>query len=478
MVRHQSADMAAGVTVRDPLNHPGLRVSPLARHQDESGAVQVRRFSGPGGNHFHVMHQDASGVTTAEHHMDFPGFASWLRSQPAERRHVLLAPLKLARPTAEIGTTQHQKRIEIARRILAEAGIKPAAVRAVIANGDRAGVLQLLQGNVHPALARYLAAWFGLLTGEQAMTVFHPAKNGEDFLHVVSTAYPPDKLAAYLKSAGAPQFSVESTPAGSRAFLYNPLGKYDIESTLKGLPDASHSRIVGFGSRIGGGTGSGSDARAAYRTVIRDFESSASPAAEARPATGPDLHLARIVDTSHFAEPLHDTYLKHYGHESARRANGESDVFVHDRANRSFYKDPQHQILADYLADHDDPREDIVRGHMQYFKTFGEAWKRAGGTVKQVPFGEEILPRERDYPNPYAPGGMKPITMSDGTALQFRKFSRGGKPPAWIIQWTGPDTLGTHDYTTVMGHQQFKNWLRRFDKDELTRIVKGMRNGR
>lgn len=172
---------------------------------------------------------------------------------------------------ADAGSEQHRKRLEIARQILREAGIKPATVRAALASGNRAAVVQILYGRVHPALARYVAAWFGLLSGERTQTVFHPTDGGKDTLHVISTAHPPDQVAKLLQDSGAQGYSVEPQARGSRAYLFNSNNEFDVDPVLRSLGDAKHVSIPGVGNRIGSPE-SDAAARDAYRNTIRNFE--------------------------------------------------------------------------------------------------------------------------------------------------------------------------------------------------------------
>jgi hypothetical protein len=215
---------------------------------------------------------------------------------------------KLARPQpvssepsarADMGDERQGKRRKIAMQILTEAGLTPAAVRNVLAHsgdkGVRAAVLQLIRKHVHPARTRYAAAWYGLLSGEKRLTVFHPHPNGEDFLHVITSPVASDTMANYLRGSGHAVFSIEDRPGGgSRAFIFNPLGKLNLDTVSEGLR-ASHSKLPGYGYRIGSGEGADADARAAYRSVIRDYESAAGPAEDAADPPAAGVHSPGVV---------------------------------------------------------------------------------------------------------------------------------------------------------------------------------------
>lgn len=183
-------------------------------------------------------------------------------------------------------TDNHDQRLAVARQLLSEAGLQPATVRSVLAHTDergvRPGVAALVASDVHPDVARYVAAWLGLLTGERRVTVFHPGE-GEDTLHVIDTPHGPDHVGEYLRRAGVPSFTLETHPAGTRAFVTNPLDLIDVTNAARGL-DGRHTAVRGRAVRLGAGSGPGAggdaEARAAYRSVIRDAESAAEPAAE------------------------------------------------------------------------------------------------------------------------------------------------------------------------------------------------------
>jgi len=207
-----------------------------------------------------------------------------------------IAPVKLARMSANdarIATKSpaHDKRIEVARRVLSEAGLNPSIVRAAIAHdakSSRPSAVQIIQKSASPEHTRYAAAWYGLLSGEKNLAVFHPDDNGEDFLHVISSPHPVDYIADRLRKSGVPRFVSESKGGGgSRFYIYNPLGKLDVSAVADMIPDASHSTIRGSGYRLGASASSSANAsgkpakpteaaaRANYRTVISDFERAA-----------------------------------------------------------------------------------------------------------------------------------------------------------------------------------------------------------
>lgn len=181
-------------------------------------------------------------------------------------------------------TDTHATRLQIAKRLLAEAGIDRAIVRSVQAHTDqrgvRPGVSVSLAEDVPHALARYLGAWLGLLTGERKVTVFHPGEGkGEDTLHVIDSPHPVEHVGAYLRAAGLPTFTLEPKGSGSRVFLVNPMDQVDVAAVASGLSATGHNKVQGSAVRIGDPT-SDKDARASFRQVIHDAEQS-------RPAGAP-----------------------------------------------------------------------------------------------------------------------------------------------------------------------------------------------
>lgn len=174
-------------------------------------------------------------------------------------------PVKLARAN-ELNTNTHQTRLAIARHVLQEAGITPAQVQAVLTHDGRPGVAALVGAPVSPSLARYAAAWMGMLTGQKAMTVFHPGA-GEDTLHIIDSPHGQEHVGEYLRRAGVQQFSLQSRGQGTRAFVVAPMDLGDVQNAARGLQGTSQA-VQGTAVRLGGD-------RAAYRQVIDDAEKEA-----------------------------------------------------------------------------------------------------------------------------------------------------------------------------------------------------------
>lgn len=191
-------------------------------------------------------------------------------------------PIRLARvPGTGAGvraeqTDTHATRLGIARQILAEAGVR-AQVRSVQAHTDARGVrpgVSVAIGEAVPhALARYLGAWLGLMTGERKVTVFHPGE-GEDVLHVIDSPFEQAHVGEYLKKSGVPAFTLEKRGSGTRAYVVNPMNLVDVETAARGVGASSHQQIPGAAVRLGDAS-SDADARAGFRQVISDAEGGA-----------------------------------------------------------------------------------------------------------------------------------------------------------------------------------------------------------
>lgn len=217
---------------------------------------------------------------------------------PPEEDH---EPARLARktafrtdsPSAALATSysvNNDKRREIAQQILKEAGLAPAAVRTALLHeqgkGVKSTVLTAIQKRIDPGLAKYVASWFGMLSREKALTVFHPHESGQDRLHVLQSSLPVEQMGEYMNSAGVPKFLLEEAHPGSRAYVYSPGGQLDAHvQRVVGGSNARHSQFSGTGFRLGSGEGSDADARSNYRKEISSFESDgAGPAPD---STGP-----------------------------------------------------------------------------------------------------------------------------------------------------------------------------------------------
>ena len=203
--------------------------------------------------------------TIREHGLNVPQFAPG-----DEQQH-----LKLARQVAQGGgaavrqeqSANHDKRLELAKRVLSEAGLK-GIVRSVLAHskgGAKPSVSAVLGEAVNPKLAHYTAAWMGLLTQAKNMTVFHPGE-GEDTLHVIDSPYPAAHVGEYLLKSGVPAFSTEHKGTGSRAFVINPMDLIDVEHAARGLGGTVQS-IRGTAVRMQG--------REGFRQAIDDAEKEA-----------------------------------------------------------------------------------------------------------------------------------------------------------------------------------------------------------
>lgn len=175
------------------------------------------------------------------------------------------------------GTDNHAKRVQLATRVLAEAGLSPASARAVLALSDERGirpaVVAVVARDVSPGLARFAAAWMGLLTGERKITVFHPG-DGEDTMHVIDSPHDSGHVGEYLRRAGVPTFTMESRGRGTRVYVVAAMDLLDVQTAARGL-GGTHSAVRGTAVRLGGGTNDAAESRAAFRQVIDDAEKEA-----------------------------------------------------------------------------------------------------------------------------------------------------------------------------------------------------------
>lgn len=224
------------------------------------------------------------------HHMvsDFPENH---REQIVDAVHAIVGPQRLARVTPEqrrglgnavgtLNTDNHAGREDIAKQVMREAGLRASVRPAIAATGadTRPAHVIAVHGATSPEHVAYAAAWYGLLSGERGLRVFHPG-DGNDTLHVIEAPIPADHAVSYMQKAGIPSFSVERQGNGSRIFAQH---NGDLSHLARGL-NARHTTIAGSVSRLGSGesTGAGADAgsaaRADYRSTIRAAEASTGP---------------------------------------------------------------------------------------------------------------------------------------------------------------------------------------------------------
>ena len=176
--------------------------------------------------------------------------------------------------TRMVDSDNHRKRVALAQQVLAEAGLTPSTVKAVLSHSDARGVRPavsaFLGGSPDPRIVRFAAAWMGLLTGERKVTTFHPGE-GEDYLHVIDSPHESGHVGDYLRRAGVPSFTLESRGAGTRVYVVAPMDLLDVKTAANGL-GGTHAAIRGTATRLGGGSDSQAESRAAFRQVIDDAQ--------------------------------------------------------------------------------------------------------------------------------------------------------------------------------------------------------------
>lgn len=318
----------------------------------------------------------------------------------------------LATAVAESGGEKQKQLADLARQIFKEAGLSPASVRQVYTNegakGIRSSLVSIISKHVHPARTRYAAAWYGLLSGEPKLTVFHPHDKGEDTLHIITSPVPNDVMSGYLQRSGLKSYSTEDTPvSGSRAYIYTPAGS----ELPAGLPEglhASHTALRGFGYKLGSGTGSDADARANYRDTIRQYEATANGGSETPPAR---VHPARL-------SLAHEVTSWNWKHPQAA------------------------ERIVDPLNDASDPREELVRAgeHEGY-----ERAKKVARVSDQIPYGRAELPEGQ--------GGLSIFRY------RYRGHDRGT-----LVRWYPKESEG-HMFAKFFTPDEFEAWRQKWPEE-------------
>lgn len=209
----------------------------------------------------------------------------WTQPNMPESPHAQLTRAPGAGMSAAVaGVTSDRQRVRrmIAGKLAVEAKLKLSGLTDALAVGDGAKVRDaLVQKFDHTDDANAVtlaAAWYGLLTGEPRTVVFHTHENGPDALHVWNTDSKPADIHRAANALNVPHVVVGldgtaySFDRGNRAFDHINRLK---QETRSNAPD--HPVQFGTAHLIGAGAGSGADARAAYRALIR----SARPADDA-----------------------------------------------------------------------------------------------------------------------------------------------------------------------------------------------------
>lgn len=187
----------------------------------------------------------------------------------------------LARAVGSQGSSQHDKRLELARRIFRAGGVK-ARVLQVLAHteaGDRPAVAAVAHA-ANPVHAAYVAANVGMVTQEPGLVLFAPDSSGSDRLHVWDSPHPISHVAKVLRAAGLTSFATHEHKGGTRAFAVNPPGDPAVHA--RAVDATKHFATRGRADRIGTGEGGTArttaeqrNARKGYRDTIAAGEQAA-----------------------------------------------------------------------------------------------------------------------------------------------------------------------------------------------------------
>lgn len=230
----------------------------------------------------------------------------------------------------------------VAADIARSLGLDPARTRDALHDSPAGAVPSVAQA-VFKAPdkdhVRYAAAWYGLLTKTPGLAIFHAGKGGPDSLYKFHAPGSAEETRARLDRAGLPTRVMMPTRGGYDVVIFDQGRR--LREKVAAAAKMHGSRVeetVGRGEVLG--SHDPADARAKYRAVISKFEQ------------GPRRMSRKGVTMRKGRAPQAET-----------EPHTHSVPWMHDR--RDFDRLP-HLVLADKLADYDDPREMVVRRHIEH----------------------------------------------------------------------------------------------------------------
>lgn len=258
------------------------------------------------------------------------------RSSSSRKRYA--APAQQSLPSAMAASTSanQQSLASIAKDITTSLKLLPARGIDAVHNtptGSRPSMIVHLK-SPRPQKAVYAASWLGLMSRQPGQVVFMPG-SGEDLLHTLHSTMSGKNLSAALQSVGVLDSVMIPKRTGMTAMVYDREAK--LGAALKTL--ASRTKM-GLQTQRGSGTFVGApdetQARAAYRHTIRNYES-------------------KLGETSEQPQPQEQAPQQMSRRRYTRKSTTGQDIlpFIHDiKGGKDGNASYTARVMADYLEEH------------------------------------------------------------------------------------------------------------------------------
>lgn len=161
-------------------------------------------------------------------------------------------------------------------QVLARTGLKPHRIHSVLHDTPKSvkpAVAASILRKVKEDQADYAAAWHGMLSKQTAMMIFHSHPEGADSLYRLKIPSKPEPIRQLLNDLGIQSRILIPRDEHTETLIHDPGREYrkDIHKLAVGMK-IPVEEMTGQGKILGGKDMS--QARAKYRDIIRQFESS------------------------------------------------------------------------------------------------------------------------------------------------------------------------------------------------------------
>lgn len=265
-LHHAASSDSALHGLANYLEHTKHDAAPAFRKALAEGQVSRDEYTGPAVTDPHGSDNDGSGVFRSGTQRLWYGPQFHGNSAHPLKLALLPGAQSLAAALAAQRSKNQQAKIKALKDLLQHAE-EPGSVHATIHHAPETGFVPAatisLQGDGNPVIARYLAAWSGLLQQHPRIVSFHPHPEGADALHTIHVgpgALP--TVADSLMALGVNRFLLGS----QSAHVYDKGFNKDLGPLVKNL-GGSLSSIRGVGQEVGA---NGPDD---HRKAIRAIES-------------------------------------------------------------------------------------------------------------------------------------------------------------------------------------------------------------
>lgn len=255
----------------------------IPRTVSSTGKTRSTSYASPvSANHLHDFIDAMPDGATKKQWKQHAAAHGWRRTEeaPTKLRRVTATHTGLAGAVGQSGSSQHDQRVQLVKKIFAAGGLK-AGVFPVLhhgTEGDRPSVAAIAHG-ANPDHTSYVLANAGMMAKIPSWIEFTPGQ-GEDMLHVFDSPHPISHVAGILKQAKIGPFTSQTKGGGTRIFALNPSG--DPNAIGRSIDATRQYHTPGTGRRYGASDGANASttaqqtaSRTGYRSAIRAGEQAA-----------------------------------------------------------------------------------------------------------------------------------------------------------------------------------------------------------